>query len=102
MKNLTGRHSRAAVEISIADIRKQPSPVTVTTCRPGSTRCAPSAAGIDQPMLWLSVGLKKVRGRHAVKTSAAQYWDTVTSTKHSASAQLQRRSQRRNRYGSTP
>ena len=43
---------------SMAVIRKQPSPVIVTTCRPMWTRWAPRAAGIDQPIAWLSVGLK--------------------------------------------
>ena len=62
MKNFTGNDSRAAVEISMADMRKQPSPVIVTTGLPGFTFWAPIAAGIDQPIDWLSVGLKYVRG----------------------------------------
>ena len=42
----------------MADIKKQPSPVTQTTWRSGRTRWAPIAAGIAQPMLWLSAGVK--------------------------------------------
>ncbi len=42
----------------MADIKKQPSPVTQTTWRSGRTRWAPMAAGIAQPMLWLSAGVK--------------------------------------------
>src|SRR5262245_65941270 len=100
MKNFTGRPARAAVEISIADIKKQPSPVTVTTCRPGWTTCAPRAAGIDQPIDWLLVGLKKVRGWQQWNTSVAQYCETVTSMKARASGLVCRRRACRKAIGS--
>src|SRR5579883_961480 len=101
MKNLTGRCSRAAVEISVHDIKKQPSPVMVTVCLCGWARCAPSAAGIDQPIAWLFVGLKKVLGAVVVNVSHARYCDRVTSTKVSASGQVSRRSVCTNFIGST-
>src|SRR5262249_52672437 len=101
-KNLTGKCSRAAVEISIADIRKQPSPVIVTTCRSPCTRWAPRAAPIDQPIAWLFVGLKNVRGSYVVNTSAAQYCDTVTSTNAIALRHVVARRARKNSTGSTP
>src|SRR5262249_40409057 len=90
------------VEVSMADIKKQPSPVMASVCRLGCTRWAPSAAGMDQPMAWLFVGLKKVRGWVVVKVSVAQYCDSVTSTKVKASQLLTRRSARRKAMGSTP
>src|SRR5262245_56631868 len=79
-KTLTGSPARAAVDSSIADIRKQPSPVSTAVGRPGTAAWAPSAAGIDQPIAWLSVGLNYVRGRAAVYASAARCSDTDTST----------------------
>src|SRR5262245_7603877 len=102
MKNFTGNPSRAAVEISIADIKKQPSPVTVKVCRPWKAFWAPSAAGIDQPIDWLPVGLKKVRGCRQVYASVAQYCETVTSTKVRASGEAQCRRASKNATGSTP
>ena len=41
---------RKSEEISVADIKKQPSPVMVTTWRLPWMRWAPSDAGIDQPI----------------------------------------------------
>ena len=60
---MTGSPSRAAVDSSGIAIRKQPSPVSVATTRPGHARWPPIAAGTLQPIDWLSTGLKNVRGR---------------------------------------
>ena len=99
---MTGRFSRPAVEISIAVIMKQPSPVIVATFLSGLTRWAPNAAGIDQPIAWLSVGLKYVRGLFTVKASAARCSLTVTSTKTRPSSGRHLRSARMNAIGSAP
>ena len=90
------------MDISIADIRKQPSPVIDATIRSGLTRWAPIDAGIAQPMLWLFAGVKNRRGPGTSIASAAQWTEAVTSTKISSSGPSAHRSWSRKAIGSTP
>ena len=85
----------------MADIRKQPSPVMQTTRRSGRTRWAPMAAGIAQPMLWLSAGVKYRRGPWTSIASEAQCVEAVTSTKTSSSGPRTSRNWASRNIGST-
>ncbi len=101
-EELDRQAARAAVESSIADIRKQPSPVIETTLPVRPNPLGPDG-GRNRPAHALVVrGGEVARGPCTEIASEAQWVDAVTSTKINSSGPSAARSWVRKYIGSTP